>query len=136
MLYKGQRKEMSQGYKKTTNNRMELLGVIKAIQSLNDQALDKEVVIFTDSKYVMNAVEKGWVYNWQKKNFKDKANPDLWRLFLRVYPKYAIKFEWVKGHSGNKENERCDVLAKKAAGSKQLLIDKGYESSKDQTSLL
>lgn len=129
MLWKNLRKEVSKGYRKTTNNRMELLAVIEALKLLNDKAKDKNILIHTDSKYVMDAVTKGWVYNWQKKNFKDKANPDLWRKFLRIYPEYKVEFQWVKGHSGDKENERCDVLAKKAASGKDLKIDIGYENS-------
>lgn len=127
MLWKDKRKEVSKGYKKTTNNRMELLAVIEALKLLNDKAIDKNITIYTDSKYVMDAVTKGWVYNWQKKGFKDKANPDLWRKFLRIYPKYKVQFEWVKGHSGDKENERCDKLAKAAAESKDLATDSGYD---------
>ncbi len=105
---------------------MELLAVIKGLESLNEFANGKEVVIFTDSTYVMHAVTKGWVYSWQKKGFKDKANPDLWRKFLRIFPKYNVRFEWVKGHSGVKENERCDKLAKEAAKAENLPPDTAY----------
>lgn len=125
-------KEMSGGYQMTTNNRMELMAVIQALRTLNEHALNKTIKIYTDSKYVMDAVEKKWVFHWQKNGFKDKANADLWRLFLRIYPKYDIQFEWVKGHSGVPENERCDILAKEAAKSDNLKIDSGYESNGNQ----
>ena len=127
--YREKQKKFSAGYKLTTNNRMELMAVIQAIKMLNDFAKEKEIVIYSDSKYVIHAVEKKWVFGWVKKNFKDKANADLWRAFLKEYSKYNIKFHWVKGHSGHNENEICDKLAKKAAESKNLKIDHGYESS-------
>lgn len=136
LKWKDLKKEVSKGYRKTTNNRMELLAVIEALKLLNDKAKDKTITIHTDSKYVMDAVVKGWVYNWQKKNFKDKANADLWRKFLQIYPHYKVKFEWVKGHSGHTENERCDQLAKAAAGSKELKIDIGYENIEKQKKLI
>ncbi len=129
MKYKNRYREITGGFKKTTNNRMELFAVIRALEELNDFAKDKEIVIFTDSTYVMHAVTKGWLYTWQKKGFKDKANVDLWRRFLKIYPKYKLRFEWVKGHSGIKENERCDVLAKKAAQAEKLPVDGGYSDN-------
>lgn len=129
MKYKTLRKTASQGFRKTTNNRMELLAVIEALKLLNDKALNKEVIIYSDSQYVINAITKGWVYSWQKKNYKDKANADLWREFLSIYPKYKVKFEWVKGHSGVPENEVCDKLAKKAAEATNLLVDRGFEEN-------
>ncbi|MFY0643041.1 MAG: ribonuclease HI [Bacteroidia bacterium] len=135
MRYKDFYKELSGGYKKTTNNRMELMAVIAALEALNAMAEDKLIRIFTDSTYVMHAVTKGWVFNWQKKGFKEKANPDLWRRFLKIYPKYDVEFEWVKGHSGVKENERCDVLAKKAAQGKNLIIDSGFNEKKENPGL-
>lgn len=136
LKYKNMYREISQGYLKTTNNRMELLGVIEALKALTTTATDKQVRIHTDSKYVMDAVEKGWVFGWQRKNFKDKANADLWREFLKIYPKYKISFEWIKGHSGHLENERCDVLAKEAAQKENLLIDTGYENLGPEATLL
>ena len=129
MKYGEKQKKLSAGYKLTTNNRMELMAVIQAIKMLNDFAKEKEIIIYSDSKYVIHAVEKKWVFGWVKKNFKDKANADLWRVFLNEYSKYNIKFHWVKGHSGHTENEICDKLAKKAAENKNLKIDHGYESS-------
>ena len=120
------RKTASQGFQKTTNNRMELLAVIEALFMLNDFANGKEIHIYSDSKYVINSIEKGWVFNWVKKNFKDKANEDLWRKYLSIHGKYTVKFHWVKGHSGVPENEVCDQLAKKAAEGKDLKPDYGY----------
>lgn len=123
------RKEMSAGYRLTTNNRMELLSVIVALETIKKEG--QTVRIYSDSKYVVDAVEKGWVFNWEKKNFKKKANPDLWKRFLKIYPTHNVKFHWVKGHNENIENERCDELAVEAAQQYDLLIDKEYEASKD-----
>ncbi len=120
-------KELSEGFRNTTNNRMELLAVIKALEAMKVEGI--HITIHTDSKYVCDAVTKGWVFNWQRTNFKDKKNADLWTQFLRLYPKNKITFKWVKGHAGHKENERCDVLATTAADDKaNLLIDAGFES--------
>jgi ribonuclease HI len=118
------RKELSQGYKLTTNNRMELLAVITGLEALKNPG--SNVTIYSDSKYVIDAVQKGWLFNWVKKGFKDKKNPDLWQRFLLIYPKHHIKFIWVKGHAGIPENERADQLAVLASQSKNLLIDTGY----------
>ncbi len=126
MLAGKHRKEISEGFRLTTNNRMELLAVIKALEELKRS--DIEIDIITDSKYVRDAIEKGWVFNWQKKGFKDKANPDLWKRFLVLYPKFKVKFHWVKGHAGNKENERCDELATTEARNKPKNVDDGYEA--------
>lgn len=120
------RKEISQGYKHTTNNRMELLSVIVGLETLKKAG--EEVVIYSDSKYVVDAVEKGWVFGWLKKGFKDKKNADLWKRFLTIYPKHKVKFKWIRGHNENVENERCDVLAVAAAQSGDLLVDVGYVS--------
>ena len=120
-------KELSAGYRKTTNNRMELLAVISALEAM--KVVGIHITIHTDSKYVCDAVTKGWLFNWQRTNFKDKKNADLWTHFLRLYPKNKITFTWVKGHAGHKENERCDVLATTAADDKtSLLVDEGFES--------
>jgi len=124
MLYKDNRKELSQGYKTTTNNRMELTAVIKALEAIKKNSI--KVTIYSDSKYVVESVEKGWIWNWEKKNFKKKQNIDLWKQFIPLYKKYNIKFVWVKGHAGIKENERCDELANLAQSS-NLINDTGYK---------
>ncbi len=124
---KGHYKEISEGFRKTTNNRMELLSVIVGLESIKKEGT--EVTIFSDSKYVVDAVEKGWVFGWEKKGFSKKKNPDLWKRFLRVYRKHKVKLDWVKGHAGNKYNEKCDELAVKAALQSNLPPDRGYESS-------
>lgn len=118
-------KEFAQGYKRTTNNRMELLAVIIGLEKLKKTPL--EIVVYSDSKYVVDAVEKKWVFNWEKKNFKDKKNKDLWLRFLKVYRKHKVYFEWIKGHNNHPQNERCDLLAVQAAKSENLLSDVIYE---------
>jgi ribonuclease HI len=115
---------MSQGYKLTTNNRMELMAVIVGLETLRIPGSD--VTIYTDSKYVADAVEKGWVFGWEKKGFTGKKNPDLWARFLQVYRKHKVRFVWVKGHADNKENNICDTLAVKASSLPNLLVDEGY----------
>jgi len=123
------RKELSEGFRNTTNNRMELLAVIVALEQLK---FEKSIVeIYTDSKYVSDAVEKGWVFGWEKKQFKKKKNPDLWIRFLKIYRKHQVKFHWVKGHANIPENERCDQLAVEASKKTSLLIDEAYENSND-----
>ena len=129
LKYGEKEKELSQGYKITTNNRMELLAVIVGLESLTRPGL--EVIIYSDSKYVVDSIEKKWVFGWVKKGFKDKKNPDLWRRFLEVYPKHKVKFKWIKGHNDHPYNERCDVLATRAADSNHLLHDHGFENSKE-----
>jgi ribonuclease HI len=119
-------KELSQGFRMTTNNRMELLAVIVALEALKKPGM--QVRVTSDSKYVTDAVSKGWLFGWEKKGFKDKKNPDLWRLFLVAYRKHKVEFRWIKGHSGHAENERCDQLAVQAASETNLLVDKGYEA--------
>lgn len=124
---KGYRKEFSKGYKHTTNNRMELLAVIEALKKLKRPGV--EVVVFTDSKYVANAVEKGWVFGWEKKGFKDRKNADLWKELLIEYRKHKVRFKWIKGHNSHPQNERCDALAVAASKEKKLLIDQGFEKN-------
>jgi ribonuclease HI len=121
------RKEMAQGYRKTTNNRMELLAVIVALETIKVE--NATVVITSDSKYVIDSVEKKWILGWIKKNWKDVKNPDLWQRFLKVYKMHSVKFKWVKGHNNHPENERCDMLATAAADSGNLLIDAYYEQN-------
>lgn len=120
------RKELAQGFRKTTNNRMELLAVIVGLETLKKPGL--EVLIYSDSRYVVDAVEKGWVFNWEKKDFKDKKNPDLWKRFLVVYRKHKVRFVWIKGHSAIPENERCDQLAVQASKVPSLPPDFQYEA--------
>jgi ribonuclease HI len=128
VLLSGQhRKELSEGYLLTTNNRMELLAVIVALETLKIQG--SEVTIYTDSKYVADAVTKGWVFNWVKKRFKGKKNPDLWIRFLEAFKKHYVKFVWVKGHANNPLNERCDQLAVEASMNSELKEDTGYQDS-------
>ncbi len=126
MLSGKHRKEISKGFLLTTNNRMELLAVIVGLE--NVKKLNSEIVVYSDSKYVVNAIEKGWLFDWQKKNFKGKKNPDLWIRFLSVYKKHSIRFLWVKGHNNNVENERCDRLAVSAAEGADLVSDVWYEN--------
>lgn len=119
------RREISEGYRFTTNNRMELLAVIAGLEALKKQ--DCKVEIYTDSRYVADAVERGWVFQWESKNFKKKKNADLWIRFLKVFRKHKVRFIWVKGHSGNDENNLCDKLAVEAYSIKPgLKEDAGY----------
>ena len=126
--YNGYVKEISDGFKLTTNNRMELLAVIVGLESIKKKNYD--ICVFSDSKYVVEAINKGWVFNWEKRNFKQKKNPDLWKRFLQIYSDHNVKFIWVKGHSGHVQNERCDELAVIASKAKLLKSDTGYEQSK------
>ncbi|MCR5713718.1 MAG: ribonuclease HI [Bacteroidales bacterium] len=118
------RKELSQGYRMTTNNRMELMAAIVALEALRFDATP--VNLITDSRYVCEAVNKEWVFGWEKKNFEKRKNADLWRRFLQAYRRHQVRMIWVKGHDGNVENERCDRLAVAAANGVQLLEDTGY----------
>lgn len=129
VLISGQyRKEISGGYRKTTNNRMELLAVIVGLEAL--KKTNTEITIYSDSKYVVDTVEKGWLWGWVKKGFKDKKNADLWKRFISVYKLQKVTFKWVKGHAGIPENERCDQLAVEAAESPNLPADIEYEALK------
>ena len=121
------RKEFQKGFRLTTNNRMELLAVIIALEGVKKE--QSVITVYSDSKYVVDAVEKKWVFTWEKKNFSKKKNPDLWIRFLKIYRKQKASFLWVKGHANNKENERCDFLAVQAAESNDLLIDTWYENN-------
>ena len=128
------RKEISRGFSLTTNNRMELLAVIVALESVKTEGA--KITVYSDSKYVVNAIEKGWLFSWEKISFKKKKNPDLWMRFLKIYRKHSVSFVWVKGHSDNKENNRCDSLAVTAAESKNLDVDVWYEKNVDGSSSL
>ena len=121
------KKEVSQGFSLTTNNRMELLAVIVALENI--KIISSNVEVFTDSKYVSDAVEKKWVFEWEKLNFKKKKNPDLWKRFLIIYRKHNVTFRWIKGHNNHPENERCDYMANKAARSSNLIKDTYYEQN-------
>ena len=125
LSYKGAEKELSGGAARTTNNRMELLAVCVALEMLKFEGSD--VTIYSDSKYVVDAVEKRWVFGWEKKGFAGKKNPDLWTRFLRSYRRHNVRFVWVKGHADTVENNRCDQLAVAAANDRaHLLEDTGY----------
>ncbi len=119
-------KEISEGFRLTTNNRMELLAVIKGLEAIKKNGIP--ITIYSDSKYVVEAVEKGWLWNWQKKKFKDKANVDLWMRYIPLHQKLKPKLVWIKGHAGHAENERCDFLAVQAASDRKLLVDEEYEA--------
>ena len=126
LRFGGHEKELSGGESHTTNNRMELLAVIIGLEAIKvDNA---PVKVYSDSQYVINSVEKGWLWNWIKKDFKGKKNKDLWLRFAEIYKKHRVSFQWVKGHAGIPENERCDQLAVEAAESSNLLVDEGFES--------
>ncbi|NCD71841.1 ribonuclease HI [Mucilaginibacter agri] len=119
-------KELSEGFRKTTNNRMELLAVIKGLEALKTP--NQDVVICSDSKYVIDAIEKRWVYGWVKKGFAGKKNKDLWMRYLEISKLHKIRFVWVRGHNGHPENERCDQLAVAASKQRELLIDTVFEA--------
>lgn len=125
LIYNHHRKEMCAGYRLTTNNRMELMAVIVGLEALKKPGT--HVTVYTDSQYVVDAVEKGWIWTWIRKNFKDRKNEDLWRRLIEVYNKHNVTFKWIKGHSGIPENERCDELAVTCADGNYLLVDEGYE---------
>lgn len=131
MKYGKHRKEISEGYLLTTNNRMELMAVIRGLENLKRN--DLKVKIYTDSRYVADAVNKGWIFNWEAKRFRKKKNSDLWKQFLELYRKYTVSFVWVKGHASIPENERCDRLAVEASQSGKLLEDSGYVDNIDES---
>ncbi len=128
------RKELSQGYNLTTNNRMELLAVIVGLEALKVEG--SNVTVFSDSRYVVDAIEKKWIYGWVKKRFAKIKNPDLWIRFYEIFKKHTVKFVWVKGHAGIKENETCDQLATAAARSLTKLDDFGYMETLNNDELL
>jgi len=126
-------KEMYAGFRKTTNNRMELMAVIVGLETIKKPA--QTVMIYSDSKYVIDSVEKKWVFGWVKKGFAGKKNKDLWIRFLVVYQKHEVKFTWIKGHAGHIENERCDVMAVQAAKQRELLIDEVFELENQKSNM-
>jgi ribonuclease HI len=119
------RKEVARGFRLTTNNRMELMAVIEALKMLKFPGT--VVDIYSDSRYVVDAVEKGWVFAWEKKNFAKKKNADLWKQFLELYRRHQVKFHWLKGHNDHPENTRCDQLAVQAASASGTEEDTGYQ---------
>ena len=128
LLWGGHRKELAQGFRLTTNNRMELMAVIAGLEAIKKRELP--VTVYSDSQYVVNAIEKGWLNNWIKTGFKGgKKNPDLWKKYYLLAKNFSVKMVWVKGHANNPYNNRCDELATSAADGKNLLTDEGYESS-------
>jgi len=132
LLYKGRRKELSGGYRETTNNRMEIMAAIVGLKALKEKC---EATLYSDSEYLVNAMTKGWVERWRKNNWrrnrKDKAlNPDLWEQLLQLYEYHQVEFKWVKGHAKSAENNRCDELALEAAQQSNLLVDEGYNERK------
>lgn len=127
-------KELSAGYRKTTNNRMELLAVIKALEALKN--INQTVTIHSDSKYVIDAIEKRWVHGWLAKGFAGKKNKDLWLRYLELSKIHRINFVWVRGHNGHPENERCDQLAVAASRQKDLLIDSVFEAENAKLNLM
>jgi ribonuclease HI len=129
MIYGKHRLEKSEGFRLTTNNRMELMAVIVGLEALKIPG--SKVVIYTDSKYVADSVEKGWVFQWESKAFKNRKNTDLWIRFLKIYRQHKVRFVWIKGHSNNPENEVCDQLAVKASSGSLLKEDSGYNPVED-----
>jgi ribonuclease HI len=119
------KKEFYEGFRFTTNNRMELLAVIVGLEKLKTNNMT--VLVVSDSKYVVDAVEKKWVFGWEKSNFKGKKNPDLWLRFLKIYRQHHVQFKWIKGHNNHPQNERCDQLAVYASGLPNLSVDAFYE---------
>jgi len=132
LLYGPHRKELSEGFELTTNNRMELMAVIKGLEVLTRKNIS--VKIYTDSKYVSEAINQGWLFQWEAKRFKKKKNIDLWKQFLELYRAFDIKMIWVKGHAAIIENERCDVLAVEASQGKNLQVDSGYVNNLGENS--
>ncbi len=125
LRYGDKEKELSEGFRLTTNNRMELMAVIVGLETIKKSGW--KVLVVSDSKYVVDSVMKGWLINWVKKNFKDKKNRDLWERYLKAAAPHDVRFEWIKGHAGHPENERCDQLAVKASESSNLKVDTEYE---------
>jgi ribonuclease HI len=124
LLHGKHKKELSGGYSRTTNNRMELMAVIVGLEALKQPNCD--VTVYTDSRYVVDSVEKGWLLSWIRIRFKGKKNSDLWMRFYDIHQLHQVKFVWVKGHAAIPGNERCDQLAVAAANGPNLLVDEGF----------
>lgn len=129
MMYQNKRKELSAAYRKTTNNRMELMAVIIALEAIKNKNIP--IHIYSDSKYVIDSITKRWVWNWRLKGYKGKKNQDLWERFIKVQEGLLITYHWVKGHAGHVENERCDVLATVAADNGPYKVDDFFENSEE-----
>lgn len=125
----GYKKEFYEGFRLTTNNRMELLAVIVGLEKLKTP--NTKVLVVSDSKYVVDAVAKKWVFGWEKTGFKGKKNPDLWQRFLKSYRVHQVTFQWIKGHNNHPQNERCDQLAVMASQQAKLSVDEFYEQEKN-----
>lgn len=133
LVFNGEEKELSEGFRLTTNNRMELLAVIKGIEALKTNKYP--IIVYSDSKYVIDAINQKWVLGWMKTNFNKKKNADLWIQWYKTQQGFNIEYRWVKGHAGHPMNERCDVLAVNAALSQNLLIDSEFEANQNKTEL-
>jgi len=133
LKYGRHRLEKSQGFRLTTNNRMELLAVITGLEALKKEG--SKVAVYTDSRYVSDAVIKGWVFQWESKGFRKKKNPDLWKRFLNIYRKHTVRFVWIKGHNDDPENELCDRMAVEASRGSDLSEDQGYVPESDTDDL-
>ena len=120
------KKEFYEGFRLTTNNRMELLAAIVGLEKLKTSGT--KVLVVSDSKYVVDSVSKGWVFGWEKKAYKDKKNSDLWKRFLIIYRQHKVDFKWIKGHNNHPQNERCDQLAVMASMQPKLSVDEYYET--------
>jgi ribonuclease HI len=129
LQYNGYTKELVQGFRKTTNNRMELWAVISALEALKKEKQD--VIVYSDSRYVVDAINKYWLETWIKKDFKGKKNSDLWKKFYNIYKKHQVTLHWIKGHAGNPTNERCDKLATERIRTGPFDIDINYEQDQD-----
>lgn len=131
LMWGDKRKELSAGYRLTTNNRMELMGVIAALEALTKKNI--RLTIYTDSQYIVNSIEKKWLDGWIRNNFAGgKKNKDLWMRYYKLSKNFTIRFVWVKGHADNPHNNRCDILATTAADGRHLLIDEGYEAQANE----
>jgi ribonuclease HI len=128
------KKELNEGYRLTTNNRMELMAVIVGLEQI--KIPNSKVVVVSDSKYVVDAVNLKWIFGWVKKRYKDVKNPDLWKRFLVIFNQHEVTMQWIKGHNMHPQNERCDFLAVQATKKPNLLIDEVYEESQKKTDKL
>ena len=124
------KKEFFEGFRLTTNNRMELLAVIVGLEKLKSP--NTKVLVISDSKYVVDSVQKKWVFGWEKKGFAGRKNPDLWKRFLKIYRQHQVDFKWIKGHNNHPQNERCDEMAVMAALQNRVSIDEFYEQEESK----